>query len=164
MLKAPLRWVTMDLKMAQMPPSFVVFLSVLDWVGTEVEGKSWILPGLGFLWPESMVSGVAGGVLGHNCSSWTPGHFSGAWNLKLQFSREGWGSRCLLTGLLKWKPSGSILLCGNPVHLEAHTYISHSSTYLAWIDTLNLFIFLYFSYLKSLLGCTFPWMGNMLRI
>ena len=31
-------------------------------------------------------------------NSW---NFPGAWNLKLYFSREGWGSRSLLTVLLK---------------------------------------------------------------
>lgn len=165
-VKSKWRWVATDLTCHKFPQ--LRFCSPGWTVGTDVEGQNWILPRLGFLRAENMVSGLAGEVLGHYCSHWTPGNFPGAWNLKLYFSREGWGGRSLLTVLLKWKPPGSILLCGAALgtlfNLKHTLYISHSSTYLAWRETLNLFIFLYFSSLKCLLSCTFPWMGNILRI
>lgn len=122
-VKSKWRWVATDLTCHKFHQ--LCFCSPGWTVGTDVEGQNWILPRLGFLRAENMVSGLAGEVLGHYCSHWTPGNFPGAWNLKLYFSREGWGGRSLLTVLLKWKPPGSILLygaaLGNSVQLKAHT-------------------------------------------
>ena len=158
MLKALWRWVAMDLTWHKFPQFWAFALQAGLWAQMS-RGRTGFFQD-GFLRAESVVSGLAGEVLGHYCSRWTPGNIPGAWNLKLYFSREGWGSRSLHTMLLKWKPPGRILLSGAALgtllNLKHTLYISHSSTYLAWRETLNLLIFLYFSSLKCLLGCTFP--------
>lgn len=122
MLKALWRWVAMDLTWHKFPQFWAFSLRAGLWAQMS-RGRTGFSQD-GFLRAESMVSGLAGEVLGHYCSRWTPGNFPGAWNLKLYFSREGWGSRSLRTMLLKWKPPGSILLwcsSGNSVELKAYT-------------------------------------------
>lgn len=144
--------------MAQIPP-VLGFCSPGWTVGTDVEGQNWILP----RWVSQ----------GRECGLWD------GWRSfrPLLFSLNSWEfPRCLEFEVIlqqrrmgqqvsaynaaemktSWKNFTLWCSSGNSVELKHTLYISHSSTYLAWRETLNLFIFLYFSSLKCVLGCTFP--------